>query len=172
MIYYDFSLQHKQQKKIFMNYKNFDTEKLVHQTQSDLLIKQIKIFEINLNLFCASVMILCESTYDQKLNNQISKRVYRSSQKRIVIYKISCNNTVIEKLIKSMRKNASIFEKKFIFFKNARREWQNVIREDDYWAFCLISETISCYNIWAILFIRYLVQIDGMKFYNHCIRSS
>ena len=64
MIYYDFDLQCKQQKKIFRNYKNFNTEKLLHQTQSDVLMKQIKIFKDDLNLSCASVMILCESTYD------------------------------------------------------------------------------------------------------------
>ena len=52
-----------------MIYKNFNTEKLLYQTQSDVLIKQIKIFKIDLNLFRASVIILCESAYDQKLNN-------------------------------------------------------------------------------------------------------
>ena len=52
-----------------MNYKNFDTEKLLHQTQSDVLMKQIETFKINLNLFRISVIILCESTYDQKLND-------------------------------------------------------------------------------------------------------
>ena len=78
MIYYDFDLQHKQQKKIFMNYKNLDTKELLYQTQSDVLIKQIKIFEINLNLFRVSMMILCESAYDQKFNDQISKRIHRS----------------------------------------------------------------------------------------------
>ena len=69
MMYYNFDLEHKQQKKIFMNYKNLDTEKILHQTQSDVLIKQIKILEFNLNLLCISVMILCEPTYDQKLND-------------------------------------------------------------------------------------------------------
>ena len=39
MMYHDFDLQRKQQKKIFMNYKNLDTEKFLHQTQSDVLIK-------------------------------------------------------------------------------------------------------------------------------------
>ena len=62
-------------------------------------------------------MILCESTYDQKLNNQILKRAHRSDQKCIVIYKIFCNNTVIEKLIKSMRRNKSTFKKKKFFLK-------------------------------------------------------
>ena len=52
-----------------MNYRNLDIKELLHQTQSDVFIKQIKIFEIDLNLFRASVMILCESTYDQKLND-------------------------------------------------------------------------------------------------------
>ena len=56
-----------------MNYKNFNTEKLFHQTQSGVFIKQIKTFKIDLNLFSTSVMILCESAYDQKLNNQILK---------------------------------------------------------------------------------------------------
>ena len=76
-MYYDFDLQRKQQKKIFMNYKNFNTEAFSHQTQSKIFIKQIKTFKIDLNLFRTSVMILCESTYDQKLNDQILKRVYR-----------------------------------------------------------------------------------------------
>ena len=47
-----------------MNYKNFNTKELLHQTQSDVFIKQIKIFKINLNLFRASVIILYESIYD------------------------------------------------------------------------------------------------------------
>ena len=68
-MYYDFGLQRKQQKEIFMNYKNLDTEKFLHQTQSNVFIKQIKILKINLNLFRAFMMILCESTYNQKLNN-------------------------------------------------------------------------------------------------------
>ena len=171
-MYYDFDLQHKQQKKIFMNYKNLDTKKLLHQTQSDVLIKRVKIFEINLSLFHTFVMILCKSTYDQKLNDQTSKRTHRSSQKRIVIYKIFYNNIIIEKLMKSMRRNKSVFEKRIIFLKNKRREWQSVIWKNNYWTFYLTSETVLCCNIWAILFIRYLIQIDKMKFYNHCIRSS
>ena len=48
--------------------------------QSDVFIKQIKTFKIDLNLFYASVIILCKSTYDQKLNDQISKRAYRFDQ--------------------------------------------------------------------------------------------
>ena len=52
-----------------MNYKNLDIEELLHQTQSEVFIKQIMIFKIDLNLFRASVIILCESTYDQKLND-------------------------------------------------------------------------------------------------------
>ena len=85
-MYYDFDLQRKQQKKIFINYKNLDTKEFLHQTQSDVLIKQIKIFKINLNLFRTSVMILYEPIYDQKLNDQISKRVHRFDQQRIVTY--------------------------------------------------------------------------------------
>ena len=52
-----------------MNYKNLDTEEFLHQTQSNFPIKQIKTFKIDLNLFYAFVMILCESTYNQKLND-------------------------------------------------------------------------------------------------------
>ena len=46
-MYYDFDLQHKQQKEIFMNYKDFDTEELLHQTQSDILMKQIHSYKTN-----------------------------------------------------------------------------------------------------------------------------
>ena len=88
-----------------MNYKNFNTEKFLHQTQSNIFIKQIKIFKINLNLFRASVIILCESTYDQKLNDQILKCVHRFDQQRIVIYCIFRNDTIIEELIKQKRKD-------------------------------------------------------------------
>ena len=72
-----------------MNYRNFHTKEFLHQTQSNVFIKQIKILEIDLNLFRVSVMILYESTYDQKLNDQFLKRIHRSNQKHIVIYKIS-----------------------------------------------------------------------------------
>ena len=71
-----------------MNYKNLDTGEFWYQTQSDVYIKQIKILKSDLNLLCASVMILCESTYNQKLNDQILKRVHRFDQQRIVIYYI------------------------------------------------------------------------------------
>ena len=127
MIYYDFDIQYKQQKEIFMYYKNFNTEEFLHQTQSNVLIKQIKIFKINLNLFRAFVMILYESTYDQKLNNSISKRVHHSDQKRIVIYKIFCNNTIIKKLMRLMRKDKSIFKKEF--FLRMQKENDKVLFE-------------------------------------------
>ena len=104
-----------------MNYKNFDTEELLHQTQSNVLIKQLKNLKINSNLFYASVMILYELTYNSKLNDQILKRVHRSSQKRIVIYKIFCNNTIIEKLMRSMRRDKSVFEKRIYFFKKCKK---------------------------------------------------
>ena len=104
-----------------MNYKNLDTEELLHQTQSNVFIKQIKMLRIDLNLSRASIMILCESAYDQKLNDQILNRVHRSNQKRIVTYKISCNNIIIEKLMRSMRRNKSVFEKKNFFLKYKKR---------------------------------------------------
>ena len=115
MMYYNFDLQHKQQKEIFMNYKNFNIKEFLYQTQSNVFIKLIKTFEINLNLFRASVMILCESVYNQKVNDQILKRTHRPNQKHIVIYKIFCNNIIIEKLMKSIRRNKSVFEKEFFF---------------------------------------------------------
>ena len=98
-----------------MNYKNFNIKEFLHQTQSNVLIKQMKNFKINLNLFRTFVMILYESTYDQKLNDQILKRVPRSNQKRIVIYKVLYNDMIIEKLMRLMRRNKSIFEKKIFF---------------------------------------------------------
>ena len=63
-MYYDSSLAKKQQEKIFMKYKNFNIEKLLHKLQSDVFIKQIKIFEIDFDLSRTFIMILCESTYD------------------------------------------------------------------------------------------------------------
>ena len=69
MMYYDSSLAKKQQKKIFMKYKNFNIEKLLHKLQLNVFIKQIKIFKIDLDLSQAFVMIFCKSTYDQKLND-------------------------------------------------------------------------------------------------------
>ena len=72
----------------------------MHETQSDVFIKQIKIFKINLNLFCVFVIILYKLTYDQKLNDQISKHAYHLDQQRIVTYYILRNNTIIEELIK------------------------------------------------------------------------
>ena len=79
-----------------MNYKNFNTTALLYQTQSDVFIKQIKTFKIDLNLFRAFMMILCEPTYDQKLNDQILKRAHRLDQQRIVIYCIFQNNILIK----------------------------------------------------------------------------
>ena len=71
-----------------MKYKNFNIEKLLHKLQSNVFIKQIKTFEIDFDLLQAFVMIFYKSMYDQKLNDQILKRVYRSSQKRTVTYNI------------------------------------------------------------------------------------
>ena len=79
------------------------------------------------------MMILYESAYDQKLNDQISKRTHRSNQKRIMIYKIFCNDTIIEKLMRSMRKNKSIFEEKYFFLrlqkKNDKMLFEKMITE-------------------------------------------
>ena len=63
-MYYDSSFIKKQQEKIFMKYKNLNIEELLHKLQSDVLIKQIKTFEINLDLSRTFIMIFCESTYD------------------------------------------------------------------------------------------------------------
>ena len=128
MMYYDSSLIKKQQEKTFIKYKNFNIGKLLHKLQSDVLIKQIKILEINFNLSRIFVMILCESTYDQKLNDQILKRIHRSGQKRIVTYNIFWINTIIEDLIKQKRKNKSNFEKK-IFIKMQKKNEKSVIAE-------------------------------------------
>ena len=78
MMYYDSNFVKKQQKKIFLKYKNFNIRKLLHKLQSNVFIKQIKTFEIDFNLSRTFVMIFCESIYNQKLNDQILKQVYRS----------------------------------------------------------------------------------------------
>ena len=130
MMYYDFGLQRKQKKEVFMNYKNFNTEELLHRTQSDVLIKQIKTLKINLNLCRAFIMILCESIYDQKLNDQISKRTHRFDQQRIMTYCIFRNDTVIKELIEQKRKNKSDFEKR-IFIKIQKKNEKNVIAENN-----------------------------------------
>ena len=105
-----------------MYYKNFDTKELLHQTQLNVFIKEIKTFEVDFNLFCVFVIILCKSAYDQKLNDQISKRAHCTNQKHIVIYKIFCNNIIIKKLIRSMHKNKSIFEKKIYLFLKCKKK--------------------------------------------------
>ena len=69
MMYYDFDLQRKTQKKTFMQYQNLEIEDILHNDKSNVFIDQIKIFELNVNLSRTSVMILCKSTYDQKLND-------------------------------------------------------------------------------------------------------
>ena len=129
-MYYDFGLQRKQQKETFMNYRNFITKEFLHQTQSDVFIKQIKILKIDLNLFYTFVMILYESIYNQKLNDQISKRTHRFDQQRIVIYCIFRNDIIIEELIKQKRKNKFDFEEK-IFIKIQKKNEKSVIAEND-----------------------------------------
>ena len=113
-----------------MKYKNLNIEELFHKLQSNVFIKQIKTFEIDFNLSRTFVMIFCESTYDQKLNNQISKRVHRSGQKRTVTYNILRINTIIEDLIEQKRKNKSNFEEK-IFIKMQKKNEKNVIAEEN-----------------------------------------
>ena len=76
------------------------------------------------------MIILCESTYDQKLNDQILKRAHCFNQQRIVIYYILRNNTVIEELIEQKRKNKFNFEEK-IFIKMQKKNEKNIIAEDD-----------------------------------------
>ena len=121
-----------------MNYKNFNTKEFLHQTQSNVFIKQIKIFEIDLNLLCVFVMILCKLTYNQKLNDQISKRAYRFDQQRIVIYYVFRNNTIIEELIEQKRKNKSDFEKKNIH-QDAEEERERYCQRAKC-KFCVISK--------------------------------
>ena len=71
-------------------------------------------------------MILCNLTYDQKLNDQISKRTHRLNQKRIITYNILRIDIIIENLIKQKRKNKSNFEKK-IFIKMQKKNEKNMI---------------------------------------------
>ena len=75
-------------------------------------------------------MILCESTYDQKLNNQILEHVHRFDQQRIVIYCIPRNDTIIEKLIKQKHKNKFNFQKE-IFIKMQKKNEKNMITENN-----------------------------------------
>ena len=151
-MYYNFDLQRKQQKKVFMNYRNFDTEELLHQTQSDVFIKQIKTFKIDLNLFRASVMILYESKYDQKLNDQISKRAYRFDQQRIVTFYIFRSDTVIEKLIKQKHKDKFDFKKKYS--SRYRRRTRNI------WSQKMMSRQILSkeLQLWYRKLFKYLLR--------------
>ena len=113
-------------------------------------------------------MILCESIYDQKLNDQILKRVYRFDQQRIVIYCIFRNDIIIEKLIKQKRKNKSDFEER-IFIKLQKKNDKNVIAEGCRDRFCRKSFNCDvenylnvCNDIQAGLFnkIKILFLID------------
>ena len=79
-----------------------------------------------MNLSRASVMILCEPTYDQKLNDRILKRVHLLDQQRIMIYYIFRNDTVIEELIEQKHKNKFDFEKR-LFIKMQKKNEKNVI---------------------------------------------
>ena len=75
-------------------------------------------------------MILCELTYDQKLNNQILKHIHRFDQQRIMIYCIFQNDIIIEELIKQKYKNKSNFKER-IFIKMQKKNEKNMIAEND-----------------------------------------
>ena len=72
------------------------------------------------------MMIFYESTYDQKLNDQISKRIHRSSQKYDVTYYIFQNDIIIKELLKKKQKNKLSFEEK-ILIKMQKENEKNLI---------------------------------------------
>lgn len=76
-----------------------------------ILLCQINSGGTGLNIQTASVVIICEPQFKPSIENQAISRVYRMGQVRnVLVYRLLCEDTVDERLIKLLEEKQKIFD--------------------------------------------------------------
>lgn len=76
-----------------------------------VLLAQINSGGTGLNIQSASVVVLCEPQFKPSIENQAISRAYRMGQARkVLVYRLLCEDTVDEKLIEVLEQKQEIFD--------------------------------------------------------------
>lgn len=76
-----------------------------------VLLAQINSGGTGLNIQSASVVVICEPQLKPSIENQAISRAYRMGQTRkVLVYRLLCDNTIDEKLIKTLEEKQAIFD--------------------------------------------------------------
>lgn len=103
-MFYGDTIKRDTAKDAFMLKKNPNTGELLYKDQPDTFIELMEIMETGVNLYRATVIIICESIYDLKLFKQISKRNYRQGNFQEISYYGISAHTIIKKIVDKKRK--------------------------------------------------------------------
>ena len=80
-------------------------------SDKSVLIAQIISGGIGLNMQAASVVIICEPQFKPSTENQAISRSYRMGQSRnVLVYRLLCENTIDEKILKLLEDKQKIFD--------------------------------------------------------------
>ena len=75
-----------------------------------VLAAQIQSGGTGLNIQSASVVVLCEPQFKPSIENQAVSRAYRMGQSRnVLVYRLLCENTVDEKIMKLLEQKQAVF---------------------------------------------------------------
>ena len=75
------------------------------------LAAQIQSGGTGLNIQSASVVVLCEPQFKPSVENQAISRAYRMGQSRsVLVYRLLCENTADEKIMKLLEQKQQIFD--------------------------------------------------------------
>ena len=76
-----------------------------------VLVCQIQSGGTGLNIQAASVVIICEPQFKPSIENQAISRAYRMGQGRnVLVYRLLCEDTVDEKIMKMLEEKQAIFD--------------------------------------------------------------
>ena len=75
------------------------------------MLAQITTGGLGLNIQAASVVVFCEPQLKPSIENQAISRAYRMGQTRkVLVYRLLCENTVDEKLMNTLEEKQKIFD--------------------------------------------------------------
>ena len=95
--------------------------------EGTVLLSQIQSGGTGLNIQAASVVILCEPQFKPSIENQAISRAYRMGQARnVLVYRLLCEDTADEKLIRLLAEKQTIFDT----FADQSEVAQAIARED------------------------------------------
>lgn len=76
-----------------------------------VLLAQINTGGVGLNIQAASVVVICEPQFKPSIENQAISRAYRMGQTRkVLVYRLLCEDTIEERMIQTLEKKQEIFD--------------------------------------------------------------